>query len=342
LRDDVNEVDGGSSRSVRDLGEFGLIDRLAGLVPGSTAVVGIGDDAAVLDVGGADYLLATIDMLVENVHFDLQDTEPRIIGRRALAINVSDIAAMGGEPSFALISLALPPSCSARFIEDIYEGLVLEAALTTTGIVGGNVTRISGPLCIDVTVLGRVPRDEVVLRSGARPGDVLVVTGSLGAAAARREARVGDHTADAAMMAAADRLPAIPVPRVTVARRLASGRIARAMLDLSDGLAGDVRHLCRASNVGAVLRADRLPISATTRTIAAALGVSPVSLALSGGEDYELLIAISPHDVERAQDAAGAVPLTQIGEVVSQISGMILLTDSGEREELPPSGWTHF
>jgi thiamine-monophosphate kinase len=333
---------GTSSQTVQDLGEFPLIDRLAVLIPASSAVIGIGDDAAVLDVGGADYLLATVDMMVENVHFDLRNTEPLLIGRRALAINVSDIAAMGGEPSFALISLALPPSCPARFVEDVYAGLVNEASAYSTGIVGGNVTATSGPICIDVTVLGRVPRQELVLRSGAHLGDVLVVTGSLGATAARRMAMARGEAADSAVMAAMDELPAVPMARVATARRLASARIAHAMLDLSDGLAGDIRHLCRASHVGAIIQPDRLPISAATRSVAAAFGVSPVSLALSGGEDYELLIAISPDDIALARDAAEEVPLTVIGEVLPANYGVALLTHSGERQELPASGWTHF
>jgi thiamine-monophosphate kinase len=319
-----------------------LIDRLAGLIPASSAVVGIGDDAAVLDVAGQDYLLATVDMVVENVHFDLRNTEPFLIGRRALAINVSDIAAMGGEPSFALISLALPPSCAVGFVDEVYAGLIHEANSYSTSIVGGNVTSTDGPICIDVTVLGRVPRHELVLRSGARPGDALVVTGSLGAAAARRLAVAGGGSLDSTVTSVMDELPAVPTARVATARRLASARLAHAMLDLSDGLAGDVRHLCRASDVGAVIHEDRLPISAATRSVARTFGESPNSLALSGGEDYELLIAMSPHDVAAARDAAVDVRLTEIGEVLPPGEGVILSMPSGERRELPASGWTHF
>jgi thiamine-monophosphate kinase len=332
----MGDASGGGTPSLHELGEFGLIERLARLVPGSTAVVGIGDDAAVLDMGGPDYLLATVDMLVEGVHFDPETVEPHVLGRRALAINVSDIAAMGGEPSFALISLALPPKCSARFLDQVYEGLAEEAALTSTGIVGGNVTGTSGPLCIDVTLLGRVPRGEVVLRSGAQPGDFLVVTGHLGGAAGLRAA------AKSTAPLVTDGLSLVPVSRVAAARALASAGLAHAMMDLSDGLAGDLHHLCRASNVGAVVWADRLPISGVTGAIATSLGISAESLALTGGEDYELLIALSARDVERAQIRAGDVALTVIGEIVDPASGVTLLTNEGVRQELPPSGWTHF
>ena len=207
--------------SVGGIGEFELIDRLSGLVGGSAAVVGIGDDAAVLDFGGTDYVLATVDMMVQDVHFELRDTDPRLIGRRAIAINVSDIAAMGGEPSFALISLALPAECPVDFVERLYEGLRHESGLTGAGIVGGNMTRTSGPICIDVTVLGRVPKDEVVLRSGARAGDILAVTGTLGGAAARRLARSSDQEDGSLQKSSIDGEPGSPVSRVSAARRLA-------------------------------------------------------------------------------------------------------------------------
>ncbi len=331
-----------NTQTVQELGEFGLIDHLAKLAAGSAAVVGIGDDAAVLDLGGVDYLLATVDMMVQDVHFVLGGTDPFILGRRAFAINVSDIAAMGGEPTNVLVSLALPPHCPAVFVERLYEGLVHEAGLTRVGIVGGNVTKINGPICIDVTVLGRVPKVEVVLRSGARPGDVLAITGSLGDAAARRLARSGDRNHDPTLAALADELPASPISRVSTARGLAASRIPKAMLDLSDGLAGDIRHLCQASAVGAVIYQSELPISRQARAIARALAVSPVSLALSGGEDYELLMALSADDVVRAREVAGEVPLTVIGEVTSAEGHVTLVTDSGEHAELPPGGWTHF
>jgi thiamine-monophosphate kinase len=291
----------------------------------------------VLDTGGSDYLLATVDMMVEQVHFDLETIEPRVLGRRALAINVSDIAAMGGEPSFALVSLALPPSCSARFLQEVYEGLAQEAALTSTGIVGGNVTRTSGPLCIDVMLLGRVPRSEVVLRSGAQPGDLLAVTGQLGGAAALRAG-----AAKSMVPVATEGLSLVPVSRVAVARALASAGLAHAMMDLSDGLAGDLHHLCRASGVGAVVWAGRLPISDVTRAVATNLGIAAESLALTGGEDYELLVALSPGDVERARIGVGDVALSVIGEIVAPSLGVTLLTNGGVRQDIPPSGWTHF
>ena len=341
----TSDTDGGrapTTRSLQELGEFGLIDRLSGLVGDSAAVVGIGDDAAVLDLGGPDYVLATVDMMVEGVHFDLARRDPFLIGRRALAINVSDIAAMGGEPTFALVSLALSPSCPTSFVERMYEGLVHEAGRTRTGIVGGNVTKTSGPICIDVTVLGRVPRDEVVLRSGAQPGDLLAVTGTLGGAAARRLARAGVANADPALSEWADELPSVPSPRVAPARALAAAHLPRAMLDLSDGLAGDIHHLCGASGVGARIYEDRLPISPQTNFIAAALDVAPLALALSGGEDYELLVALPPEALPAARQAVGDSVLTVVGEGVAAADQVMLVTQHGQQEALAPRGWTHF
>lgn len=331
-----------TAHSVRDFGEFEFIRRLSTVVRGSAAVVGSGDDAAVLDMGGPDFLLATVDMAVQDVHFDLEKIEPIIIGRRALAMNVSDIAAMGGTPSFALVSLALPPTTPSALIEAIYAGLDFEAALTGTGLAGGNITTTNGPLCIDVTLLGRVPRTEVVLRSGARPGDLLMVTGDLGAAAARRAALNLAGPTDQDKDVAWTTLPSVVEPRVAAARGLASAHLARAMLDLSDGLSGDVHHLCRASHVGAVIRGGLLPISPATRATASTLGESMLSLALSGGEDYELLVAVSPDEVELARAAAGDVALTVIGEVVAEEHGVVFLSESGGPIDFALSGWTHF
>jgi thiamine-monophosphate kinase len=188
-----------------------------------------------------------------------------------------------------------------------------------------------------VMLLGRVPRSEVVLRSGAQPGDLLAVTGHLGGAAALR-AWAEKHTVSVAV----DLLLLVPASRVEAARALASAGLAHAMMDLSDGLAGDLHHLCRASGVGAVVWEERLPISGATRAIAASLGIAAQSLALTGGEDYELLVALSPGDVERARIGLGDVALSVIGELVVPSRGVALLTHGGVRQDIPPSGWTHF
>jgi thiamine-monophosphate kinase len=315
-----------------DLGEFGLIERIALLAPAGREIVGIGDDAAVLPGPPGMYTLATVDMQVEDVHFRLDDRSPGEIGATALAVNISDIAAMGGEPRFALLSLAARPEMATRTIEEVVAGICNLATRFRMGLVGGNLTRTSGPLCIDITVLGDVPCGEILLRSGAQEGDLLAVTGTLGGRAAMRLAR------DAGI----DGVPSIPVPepRVNVARRLAMAGILHAMMDISDGLAGDIMHLAEASSVGAIVDADLIPAAPLAVEFARRLGTSAVDLALGGGEDYELLIALPRTVLEEARALGDAVGLTVIGEVVGADRGLTLR--NGTRTRPLVGGWRHF
>ncbi len=311
-----------------------MIGRIARIVgtPGNGVVLGIGDDAAVIDVAGPDYLLATVDMLVERVHF-LADAPPRILGRRALAINISDIAAMGGSPRVALVSLALPASTPEEWVVDLYSGIAEEAGTFGCSVAGGNLSRIDGPRCVDLTVLGGVPREELLTRSGARPGDILGVTGVLGTEAARRALTGARTDVD---------LP-VPVPRVTAGRALAETRRVHAMMDISDGLSGDLRHLARASDVGAILYANRIPVSIAARRAGQFLGIDPLSLALGGGEDYELLIAAPEEDWEMLEASVGEkTSLYQVGTVLAAGEGIVLEQPGGTREPLDATGWSHF
>jgi thiamine-monophosphate kinase len=309
-----------------DIGEFGLIDRVSALVGQPDAVIGIGDDTAVLDTGGPEYTLATVDMRVEGVHFTA-DADRRSAGRWAMVSNISDIAAMGGSPAYALISLAVNPEIAIREIEQLYAGLIEEARRFGVCVVGGNVTRTSGPLCVDVTLLGHVPRNEVVLRRGAVPGDVLLVSGSLGGQAA---ARLSGRTVDP------------PTPQVHLGRRLAAARLVHAMIDLSDGLGSDVHHLAVCSGVGARLTEGMLPLGPGVAEIARELGMRPRDLALFGGEDYELLMAVAPQYVGAAMAASHPEALTAVGSIVAAEEGVSLETADGRREALLPGGWRHF
>lgn len=317
-----------------DIGEFGLIERIAALTGKGSAIVGIGDDAAVLEGPEDRYLLATVDMLVQNRHFRLDRIEPEEIGATALAVNISDIAAMGGEPRYALASLAVKPGLHSRQVERIFAGLTGTAREYGVTLVGGNVTSIDGPLALDVVLLGEVRRDEVVLRRGAIWGDVLAVTGALGGRAATRLALE-------AGLSIPYRLNP-PVPRVSAGRALAAERVVHAMMDISDGLAGDLHHLCRASGVGAVIHEASLPIGAAAGELAGSLQTTPVALALGGGEDYELLMALPPASLERARDAVGDVGLTAIGRVVPASEGIALAGVDGLTRPLIESGWKHF
>jgi thiamine-monophosphate kinase len=317
-----------SGPSVQNLGEFGLIDRLIHILGDGDLEVGIGDDTAVIDRPGAEQLLATVDMLVEGVHFTLDGLHPFALGRRALAVNLSDIAAMGGNPLFALVSLALPPDRPARLIVDLYRGLRHEAAAFHTSIVGGNLAGTAGPLVIDLALVGEVARGRAVLRSGAREGDILAVTGVLGAAAAER--------------LSGRQASWVPQPRLRAGKALADAGLAHAMIDLSDGLGGDVHHLAQASGVGAVIEEDALPIAIGARRLAEDNNLDPYELALYGGEDYELLIAMSEDAVERARSLLGPVPLTIVGTVLAAGQGITVEHVGGTRDPLEARGWAHF
>lgn len=329
---------------VRDLGEFALINRLAALTGADGGVVvGIGDDAAVLDTGGPRLLLATIDIQVEGRHFRRDRIAAERLGRRTAAVNLSDIGAMGGAPRWALPSLVLPPDLDVAWVEDLYRGLAVELGRFGAVMVGGNLSG-GEQIVIDLALLGEVERGRVLRRDGARPGDVVLVTGTLGASAAGRYAL--DAGLDPADPPVAPLVEAhlTPTPRVREGQALAATGLVTAAIDLSDGLSSDLGHLCDASGVGAEVNAARLPLSAETRTLAARLGLDPVGLALVGGEDYELLLTAPPPAVPElvaAVRVATGVPLTAIGAITPAAAGRWLLHD-GRRLPLAASGWDHF
>ncbi len=321
------------------MGEFSLIDRIASLVGSGEAAVGIGDDAAVLDQPGDENLLATVDMLVEDVHFRFGGTE-EAIGRRAMAVNISDIAAMGGTPRYALVSLALPPSMDVNRAEAIIRGLSAEGRQFGVQIIGGNVTGTSGPAIVDIALLGSVPKGAILLRSTALLGDVLAVTGPLGERAAARLA----HEAGLAPLPGVDNWldVAMPCPRVSQGKLIAGSGLAHAMMDLSDGLGSDLQRLAKASSVGAVLYSESLLISDLTRSIAAALHRSAVDLALYGGEDYELLVALPTAAVALLQQHLGSHQLHVVGSVLPEVEGIAVQGEDGVRRALGDGGWRHF
>jgi thiamine-monophosphate kinase len=325
------------------LGEVQLIDRLALLVgdpdkADATIIAGIGDDAAVLRNAGDDYLLATVDVLVEGVHFKRTPGFAEPLGERALIAGCSDIAAMGGTPQYALISLGAPRGTSIDEVEGIYTGLNRARNEYGVAVVGGNVTRTSSEIIVDVTVLGKVAPGELVLRSGATPGDLVAVTGPLGAAAAYR--LLQDRHRDDSFLARELWDEARPKARVREGTALAQAHVSRAAIDISDGLAADLHHLCAASKVGAVLEAGKIPITAETKEVARSVGQDALQMALSGGEDYELLLAIAPEDVARAKSLVPS--LAVVGSFVAEAEGVSLRKESGKEVGLAPLGWAHF
>ena len=332
-----------------DLGEFGIIDRIRRLLPATSTdvVVGIGDDVAVLDTGGPHYLLATCDIQVENVHFVRHGISPRQLGRKVIAINVSDIAAMGGRPRWALVSLGLPPDLQVDFIDELYHGLEAQTQAAGIAIVGGNLSQIDGPLVIDLFLLGESDRDCLLRRDGAQVGDVVMVTGKLGASRAGLELLLRPHLqvseeTRAKVLAA----HLTPQPRLAEGQLLAASKRVHAMLDVSDGILSDLGHLCEASQVGSALELAKVPISQACRDVARAAGVNPEDWALTGGEDYQLLFAVPPGDVAAVQEllstGTGAMT-TVIGHIEPASSGITLIRSDGTAEPLAGNvGWNHF
>ncbi len=333
--------------------EFELIARLTSdLASREDVKLGVGDDCAMLDFGGDQLLLATCDSQVEGVHFTLQTASPEQIGRKALAINLSDIAAMGGTPRFALVSLLIPSHLSLEILAEMYAGLQQEAKRFATIIVGGNIARAgrigsASPLTIDITLLGSVMRDHAITRSGAHPGDMLCVTGYLGDSAAGLFTLL--HPERMYSLASRDQVcTAHRTPRA----RIAEGHILSqfgphiitAMLDISDGLSGDLAHLCERSQVGARVELARLPLSPAIHTIAHETGQDPWHWALHGGEDYELLFTVAQgyeQQVSKAIQAATGTPVSVIGSILPFEEQMQLLHPDGQRENLRPQGWDH-
>lgn len=336
-----------SAMRLEDLGEFGLIARLTEhLETRADVALGVGDDAALLDPGPGMLVVATVDALVEGHHFVMANSTPEEIGRRALAVNLSDLAAMGAEPCWALVSLLLPLSLDVGVLDGVYAGLRSEAQRYGMVVVGGNVAATDGPLAIDVVALGRCPRDAYVTRAGGQPGDLLLVTGSLGAAAAgllvAREPERAKGVAQSLLQRAHSAMVA-PTPLVEAGRALASGRLATAMLDISDGLAADLGHLCERSGVGAELEASLIPIDPATVEIAARYGRDPLLLALNGGEDYHLLCALAPDRHDEALAALRAVGCSPaiIGRLTAPGTGMTIRRADGSIEPLAAQGWDH-
>jgi thiamine-monophosphate kinase len=315
--------------AARPPGEFELIDLFTRALPlqGGEVVLGPGDDAAVLRPRRGEDLVATVDAVVAGVHFDARAT-PADVGWKALAVNLSDLAAMGARPVAALVALALPRGTRAAAVRGLARGLGACARAHRIPVAGGNVTRAEA-LSVTVTALGAVPRGRALLRRGARPGDLVAVTGTVG------DAALGLRPGAAGPLARRQRRP---VPRV--AAGLALAPLARAAVDVSDGLVQDLGHLCAASGVAARIGVAELPLSPAYRRAAFRLA-DPYAAALAGGEDYELVLAIPPTLLARARAAAARArtPLTVVGRFVRGRGVSVLGADGEVRPA--PAGHDH-
>jgi thiamine-monophosphate kinase len=329
---------------LEELGEFSLIERIRALTGagGPSLVLGIGDDTAVIRVTPGHLLLATCDSLIEGRHFLRSRMTAEQLGCRLAAVNLSDIGSMGGAPRWALASLALPAETEVAFVEGFYRGLVAELGRFGAVIAGGNLSG-GRDLLLDLTLLGEALPEQILRRDGARPGDVILLSGVVGDSAAGRAALDAGLTDPQFADLIAAHLT--PEPRVGAGQAIARSGLARAMLDVSDGLAQDLGHICDASNAGARIEVERLPLSAAMRALSERLGLDPLALALGGGEDYELLLT-APEGVavELAAfvHAETGVRLTAVGRILPLEDGRSLLLPGGRREPLTAQGWQHF
>jgi thiamine-monophosphate kinase len=330
-------------------GESEIISRLRKLARVTGEVlVGIGDDAAVISLPGGKDLIACCDLMVEGVHFRGEWAPPRLLGRKALAVNLSDVAAMGAIPQFAMISIAVPPGFGSDSIDELFKGLFELANASGVSTIGGDTSSSRDSLFIDVSVIGECESGRAVTRRGARPGDRIYVSGSLGASALGLSLLENGFRLDDSKVASdALRRSAVlkhlaPEPRLKLGRALGEAGLATAMIDISDGLSTDLCHILDESGCGAIIHADAIPIAESVRSFASdAQGIDALRLALDGGEEYELLFTVRPEDERRIAEllTSSDVALTAVGEIVER--GGLQLEREGSLEPVQPAGYEH-
>jgi thiamine-monophosphate kinase len=332
---------------ITELGQFGLIEAVAKMIEEArdneaeswkNLIVGVGDDCAVWRGENVNHL-AKVDCQVQGIHFNTDIISWEDLGWKALAVNLSDIAATGGIPSYALVSLGLPPNTEVEDVLALYRGMLRLAKLTGTAVVGGNISG-SPVVFIDVHVIGKTgnPQGKYLSRSTARPGDQIAVTGWLGTAAAGLKMLTRKLSPAPAVFGCLQQAFARPQPRLTEGRLLVACGVQTGM-DISDGLISDLGHICKASRTGALIRTAALPIR---QEVLSVFGTDSLEMALSGGEDYQLLFTVKPEIMKRVKEAS-AYPITVVGHILEENPDQITLEDQ-EGRRCPPqkSGWDHF
>lgn len=332
--------------------ERDIISYVRGLAAGrgEKLVRGIGDDCAVIRHGGENVLLITTDMLAESVHFDLNWHPAFTLGRKAASVNISDVAAMGGRPLMALLSLAVPAGIQSSFLDELLAGFAARLAEYDVLLVGGDTIASGGRLTISVTVIGEAPEGRVLYRNGARIGDLIWVSGALGAAAAGLDLcrlRQGGQDIDLSRYQEVLAAHLDPEPQVELGLTLAASGFVGAMMDVSDGLGTDLAHLCKESGVGAEVYVEQLPISPVVQEFAASLKKSALDWAIQGGEDYQLLFTTPvacQRDLLRLVTEQGGRHIYCIGKVVA--GDKVLLCRPGPGGEIRTAiayqGFDHF
>jgi thiamine-monophosphate kinase len=310
----------------------------------------IGDDAAVFQTPAGRETVITADLLIEDVDFRRTTAPPLLLGHKALAVSLSDIAAMGARPRWSLISIGVPEDVwETEFVDQFYEGLTSLANRYDVKLIGGDTSRTPDKIVIDSIVIGECNVGQAVKRAGAQPGDQIFVTGSLGGAAAGlRLIERGAHLAEQNLADEdSQKIDHVllrqlrPEPRVGWGMVLGEERLATSLIDISDGLSSDLNHLCTESGVGALIESSLLPIDHQVVELCGRRALDPLQLALHGGEDFELLFTVEPGDVARLPRKVDGVELTRIGEVRKDGEG-VKISEGPRVWELNPGGWKHF
>ncbi len=332
---------------IASLGEFGLIDHLTKNISlrHPETLKGIGDDAAVLDHG--DHVsIVTKDLLVEGVHFDMVYTPLKHLGYKAITVNLSDIYAMNGEPRQVFVGMAVSRRYSLEALEELYAGMLMACERYNVDMAGGDTTTSPKGLMISITAVGRATKEDVVYRSGARPMDLLYVSGDLGAAycgqlVLQREKQA--FKANPQMQPEINNYPYVlerqlkPEPRQDVISMLRDAGIQpTSMIDISDGLASEIMHICKKSGTGATIYEEKIPVDQRMAQVAHEFAIDPTTCALSGGEDYELLFTVAQNDYDKIKDMEAVHP---IGHITEAAQGMNLFTSSGQLVKLTAQGW---
>lgn len=331
---------------LKKLGEFGIIGLFRKEADPSRrwVVRGIGDDCAVMDAGGSERLLVTTDMLIERIHFLREAISSRQLGYKSLAVNISDIAAMGGEPTAAFLAMGLTPDLDETFIREFKDGLFECAREFAVDLLGGDTSSSRDDIMLCLTVLGRAEECEVIGRGGARPGDRIFLGGVTGDSAGGLQLVLGRGQE----LAKEDRQHLLdahhkPRPQVELGRLLARGGLASAMIDVSDGVLQDLSHICAESRTGADLDADTLPVSNPCRRLGDLIGQDPVEWALAGGEDYVLLFCVPGQKVDQARELCRdelGLDLSPVGTITEGPG--IRVCRGGAWSEAEAAGFDHF
>ena len=335
---------------VGDIGEFGLIRRISDLlnkegIRSERVTLGIGDDTASFLPRPGYEILVTCDCMVEGRHYLPKYIRPYDLGRRAMALNISDIGAMGGRPLYALISLGLKAEILVRDIEELYRGLLAELNPFGASIIGGNLTQSGNGIFIDITLIGEVERGRALRRSGAKPGDAILVTGYPGQAAAGLQLLLHSPDDSALLRHPLVKIYNTPSHRAQLGEAIAQAGCATAMIDTSDGFLGDLGHICEESGVGAELFQEKIPVSEELREAALTLHRDPYDFFLGESDDYELVITCQPRDVVPLRSVVTRccpVPLTEVGRITGSVREITLLLPDGNRRPVKPLSWDHF